>query len=56
MMEEWRHERENAETALLVHQHMHAHESEEPRGGFEMMIRKRVVTMFIVYQLWRLMS
>ena len=36
MMEERRHERENAETALLVHQHMHAHESEEPRGGFDM--------------------
>ena len=36
MMEERRHERENAETALLILQHMHAHESEEPRGGFDM--------------------
>jgi hypothetical protein len=36
MMEERRHERENAETALLIFQHMHAHESEEPRGGFDM--------------------
>ena len=36
MMEERRLERESAETAHLVHQHTHAHESEEPRGGFDL--------------------
>ena len=36
MMEERRIEREGAETAHLVHQHTHAVESEEPRGGFDM--------------------
>lgn len=35
MMEERRLKRERAETADLVHQHTHAHESEEPRGGFD---------------------
>ena len=36
MMEEKRIERVSAETAHLVHQRMHAVESEEPRGGFDM--------------------
>jgi hypothetical protein len=36
MMKERRIEREGAETAHLVHQHTHAVESEEPRGGFDM--------------------
>jgi hypothetical protein len=36
MMEERRIEREGTETAHLVHQHTHAVESEEPRGGFDM--------------------
>lgn len=36
MMEERRLESERAETAHLVHQHTHSHESEEPRGGFDM--------------------
>ena len=36
MMEERRIERDGAETAHLVHQHTHAVESEEPRGGFDM--------------------
>ena len=36
MMEERKIEREGAETAHLVHQHTHAAESEEPRGGFDM--------------------
>ena len=35
MMEERRIEREGAETTHLVHQHTHAVESEEPRGGFD---------------------
>lgn len=36
MMEERRLEREGADTAHLVHQHTHAVELEEPRGGFDM--------------------
>ena len=36
MMEERRIEREGAEAAHLVHQHTHAADSEEPRGGFDM--------------------
>jgi hypothetical protein len=36
MMEDRRIERGGTETAHLVHQHTHAVESEEPRGGFDM--------------------